>query len=78
MFGSLPVGTAGNSGMHAQFIALGRCSPAPPPHRLEDPYWGVGVDMTLEEETKKWFPTSNSSKEVRLLRWWAGAGVGGL
>ncbi|KAG2453062.1 hypothetical protein HYH02_002395 [Chlamydomonas schloesseri] len=32
---------------------------------LEDPYWGAGVDMTLEEETKKWFPTSNSSKEVR-------------
>ncbi|KAG2437439.1 hypothetical protein HXX76_006089 [Chlamydomonas incerta] len=32
---------------------------------LEDPYWGVGVDMTLEEETKKWFPTSNNSKEVR-------------
>ncbi len=36
--------------------------PAPP--RLEDPYWGVGIDMTLEEETKKWFPTSNSSKEA--------------
>eukprot|EP00198_Chlamydomonas_reinhardtii_P005105 XP_001694441.1 predicted protein [Chlamydomonas reinhardtii] len=38
---------------------------------LEDPYWGVGVDMTLEEETKKWFPTSNSSKEV--VGWLSGA-----
>lgn len=35
------------------------------PNRLEDPYWGVGLDLALEEETKKWFPVSNSSKEVR-------------
>ncbi|GLC46001.1 hypothetical protein PLESTB_001029100 [Pleodorina starrii] len=32
---------------------------------LEDPYWGVGLDLQLEEDTKKYFPTSNSSKEVR-------------
>ncbi|GFR47749.1 hypothetical protein Agub_g9514 [Astrephomene gubernaculifera] len=32
---------------------------------LEDPYWGVGVDLQLEEETKKYFPSSNSSREVR-------------
>ncbi|GLI62363.1 hypothetical protein VaNZ11_004982 [Volvox africanus] len=32
---------------------------------LEDPYWGVGLDLQLEEETKKYFPTSNSAREVR-------------
>ncbi|KXZ54090.1 hypothetical protein GPECTOR_5g195 [Gonium pectorale] len=32
---------------------------------LEDPYWGVGLDLQLEEETKKYFPSSNSSREVR-------------
>ena len=35
------------------------------PCRLEDPYWGVGLDLSLEEETLKYFPTSNSSREVR-------------
>ncbi|GIL91209.1 hypothetical protein Vretifemale_18904, partial [Volvox reticuliferus] len=32
---------------------------------LEDTYWGVGLDLQLEEETKKYFPTSNSAREVR-------------
>ncbi|KAG2490098.1 hypothetical protein HYH03_011404 [Edaphochlamys debaryana] len=32
---------------------------------LEDPWWGVGLDLSLEEESLKYFPTSNSSREVR-------------
>lgn len=32
---------------------------------LEDPTDGLGIELTLEEESNKWFPTSNSSREVR-------------
>ncbi|EFJ44188.1 hypothetical protein VOLCADRAFT_106515 [Volvox carteri f. nagariensis] len=33
--------------------------------QLEDPHWGVGLDLQLEEETRKYFPSSNSAREVR-------------
>lgn len=33
--------------------------------RLEDPHDGIGLALAVEEETNKYFPASNSSRDVR-------------
>lgn len=47
-------------------LSLSPSLPLPPAAcRLEDPYWGVGLDLVEEPETRKYFPASNSSRDVR-------------
>ncbi len=47
---------------------MAACDAIPfPPHRIEDAEEGLGLALQMEPETLKYFPTSNSSKEVRPI-----------